>query len=147
MTASLFDQVGGDRLRAMVTGFYEQVFADVMIGFLFAGKDRAQLIQREWELAARMLGGAVPYTGRPIREAHRHVPILGGHFDRRLELWRQAMVAHALPPAAIETLMAHNRALRAQVTNDPTSDCNHEQIAGPAPIGAPERLIGLGKRR
>jgi truncated hemoglobin YjbI len=38
---SLFDQVGAARLRAMVADFYERVFADVMIGFLFVGKDRA----------------------------------------------------------------------------------------------------------
>lgn len=143
---TLFDEVGADRLRAMVTDFYAAVFVDPMIGFLFAGKDRARLIEREWELAARMLGGAVTYTGRTIREAHKHVPILGGHFDRRLELWRQAMVAHGFPAAAVEALMAHNRALRAQVTADPTSDCNHEQVQRITAIAAPAALVKLGKR-
>ncbi len=143
---TLFDEVGADRLRAMVTDFYAAVFVDPMIGFLFVGKDRARLIEREWELAARMLGGGVAYAGRTIREAHKHVPILGGHFDRRLELWRQAMVAHGFPAAAVETLMAHNRALRAQVTSDPTSDCNHEQVQRVTAIAAPAKLVKLGKR-
>jgi hemoglobin len=144
---SLFDQVGAARLRAMVADFYERVFADVMIGFLFVGKDRAHLIEREWELAARMLGGDVAYAGRPLREAHRRSPILGGHFDRRLELWRQAMVDHDLPPAAQEVLLRHNRALRAQVTADPTSDCNHTQTANATEIAAPIGLTTLGRRR
>lgn len=147
MSGALFEAVGAERLRAMVVDFYDRVFADVMIGFLFAGKDRAQLVQREWELAARMLGGDVAYTGRPIREAHRRVPILGGHFDRRLELWRQAMVDHALPAEAQEVLLRHNRALRSQVTADPTSDCNHNQTANATEIAAPIGLTTLGRRR
>ncbi len=143
---TLYEQLGGARLRAMVTDFYAAVFVDPMIGFLFAGQDRARLIEREWELAARMLGGDVAYTGRTIREAHKHVPILGGHFDRRLELWRQAMVAHGFTDEVIEALMKHNRALRAQVTADPTSDCNHEQVQRVTAIAAPETLVTLKKR-
>lgn len=143
---ALFAEVGAERLRAMVVDFYDRVFADVMIGFLFAGKDRARLVEREYELAARMLGGDVAYAGRPLHEAHRHVPILGGHFDRRLQIWKDAMVAAGIPAAAQAVLIEHNVALRSQVTRDPTSDCNHTQVGGPPPVGAPERLIGLGRR-
>ncbi|MEZ4400784.1 MAG: hypothetical protein R3B06_12235 [Kofleriaceae bacterium] len=144
---SLFDEVGADRLRAMVADFYQRVFADVMIGFLFAGKDQAALVEREWELAARMLGGDVPYRGRPIHAAHRRVPILGGHFDRRLQLWKDAMRDHRLPAEAQEVLIRHNVALRAQVTRDPTSDCNHAQVERHTEVGAPVGLTQLGKRR
>lgn len=146
---TLFDQLGGDRLRAVIVDFYQRVFDDVMIGFLFVGKDRAQLIAREWEMTARMLGGTVRYQGRPLREAHARVPILGGHFDRRLQLLRDAMAAHAVPAAARDAIVAHTTAMRAQVTADPTSDCNHEQTANRtqvAPVAPADAVIRLGKR-
>ena len=46
--APLFAKIGGAALRAVIVDFYKRVFADVMIGFMFAGKDRAHLIEREW---------------------------------------------------------------------------------------------------
>lgn len=144
---TLFDQIGGERLREVLTDFYRRVFDDVMIGFLFAGHDRARLIEREWEMTARMLGAAtVPYRGRPLREAHARVPILGGHFDRRLQLLRDAMAAHDVPAAVRDAIVAHSVALRAQVTADPTSDCNHVATAARTEVAAPEPLVRLGKR-
>jgi len=75
--SAVFDKVGGDALRAVIADFYDRVFADMMIGFLFAGKDKQRLIDKEWELAAVMLGApGVRYTGRPIRAAHAASPIL-----------------------------------------------------------------------
>ena len=83
----LFDRIGGPALRRVLEDFYDRVFADTMIGFLFAGKNKQRLVQKEWEMAARMLGAdEVAYTGRSIPEAHARSPILGGHFERRLQI-------------------------------------------------------------
>ena len=143
---TLFDQLGGDRLRAVIVDFYQRVFDDVMIGFLFVGKDRARLIDREWEMAARMLGADVRYQGRPLREAHARVPILGGHFDRRLQLLKDALAAHDVPVAVQDALVAHTVALRSQVTADPTSNCNHEQTANRTQVAPDDAIVRLGKR-
>jgi hemoglobin len=126
---SFFDQIGGDELRAVIADFYDRLFADVMIGFLFTGKDKQRLIDREWELTAGLLGGPVRYTGRPIREAHAAVPILGGHFDRRLQILRETIADHGLPDAARDAWLAHGQALRAQVTADKSSECDHDADA------------------
>src|SRR6185436_9164047 len=133
----LFDQIGETALRAVLTDFYRRVFDDVMIGFLFAGKDRARLI-----------GGDVKYQGRPLREAHARVPILGGHFDRRLQLLKDALADAGVPAEVRDAIVEHSVALRAQVTADPTSDCNHEQTANRteiAPLSA-DTVVRLGKR-
>ena len=37
---TLFDRIGPDALRAVLTDFYARVFADVMIGFLFRSVNR-----------------------------------------------------------------------------------------------------------
>ncbi|MEZ4366766.1 MAG: group 1 truncated hemoglobin [Kofleriaceae bacterium] len=141
MTA--FDRIGGDALRAVIRDFYDHVVADVMIGFLFAGKDHDVLVEREWEFTARLLGADVPYRGRPIRAAHAASPILGGHFERRTELLRQAMARHAVDPEVQRVWLEHTEALRAQVTRDRGSDCDVVKPE-PPPSDAP---IKLGRRR
>ena len=149
----LFARIGAGPLRAVIEDFYRRLFDDVMIGFLFEGKDRQRLIDKEYELTARFLGGDVAYTGRPMREAHARSPILGGHFERRLELLRQTLAAHAVDPEVVTMWIDHTLALRPQITPDKGSECKDSeaaervQAAGPPPAGDPDRIIGLGRRR
>ncbi len=110
-------------LRAVVTHFYEHVFTDVMIGFFFRNADKARLIEKEYELAARMLGADVRYTGKTMRQAHDPHPIMGGQFMRRLQLLKEAMAAHDLPQPVVDAWVAHTEALRPQITGFKGSDC------------------------
>jgi hemoglobin len=146
--ATLFDRVGAERLRAVIEDFYDRVFADVMIGFLFTGKDRARLVDKEYELAARMLGADIRYTGKPMREAHARVPILGDHFDRRVQLLTNTLADHDVDPEVRDTWLAHTHALRAQVTADRDSHCDHDAAAARTTVdgAAADKPIGLGKR-
>ena len=124
---SLFDQAGGTpAILATVTTFYDAVFDDIMIGYLFARSDKARLIEKEVELASRMLGAReIVYTGRPLQEAHARHRIFGGQFDRRLQLLREAMVTHQLPDAVQEAWVTHTQALRHLITDDTDSNCSH----------------------
>lgn len=147
--STLFDKIGGDTLRAVITDFYARVFRDVMIGFMFEGKDRQHLIDREWELAANMLGArGVAYTGRPMRAAHAQHTIFGGHFERRLQLLRDAMAAHDVDPAVQQAWIAHTLALRAQITRDRGSECATSAEADRELVPPPvlDRPIKLGRR-
>jgi hemoglobin len=121
---SVYDKIGPDKLRAVITDFYARLFDDVMIGFLFIGKDRKRLIEKEIELTARFLGADVRYTGRPLREAHARVPIMGGHFDRRRQILEETLAAHGVDPEVRETWIRHTLALREQVTADARGECN-----------------------
>ena len=145
--ATLFDQLGGDALRAVITDFYERVFADVMIGFLFVGKDRARLIEKEWELAARMLGADVRYTGKSMPDAHARVPITGGHFDRRTQILRDTLRDHAVPADVQAAWLGHVEALRAQITADRGSECVDDAAAARTTTTAdPAGPIRLGRK-
>lgn len=126
---SLFERSGGEPVwRAVMATFFERVFDDVMIGYLFMGQDRARLEAREFELAARALGAtSVHYAGRPLREAHRRHTILGGHFERRLVMLREAMQAHGVPQEAQDALLSHNRSLRHLITANEGSQCIHDE--------------------
>jgi hemoglobin len=125
--SSLFDKIGPEKLRAVIVDFYDRVFADVMIGFHFAGKDKQRLIDKEYELAARMLGAPIPYTGMTMREAHAKHGILGGQFDRRRKILEDVLEAHGIDAEVRATWIDHTNAMRSQITADKDSNCNTEQ--------------------
>ena len=126
---TLFAQLGHARLREVLEAFYDRVFVDDMIGFLFIGKDRATLVQREWEFTARLLGADLAYSGRSIPEAHRASPIMGGHFDRRMQLLREVLVAFDVPTAVQTAWLQHSEAMRHLVTRDPRGRCTDQPAA------------------
>lgn len=147
---ALFDKIGGDALRAVITDFYRQVFDDVMIGFMFQGKDRAHLIEREWELVAALLGApGVTYKGRPMPAAHAQHTIFGGHFERRMQILRETLAAHHVDPAVQEVWLGHSLALRGQVTRDKGSECA-TTVEGTReivrPVAPSDRPIKLGRK-
>lgn len=150
-SSELFDRIGEPALRAVITDFYARVFRDVMIGFMFQGKDRQHLIDREYELTAALLGApGVTYTGRPMRPAHAQLTIFGGHFERRLQILREALRDHAVDPEVQQAWIDHHLALRGQITRDRGSECADTVAAGPklaiAPPSDSDRPIKLGRR-
>ena len=136
--SSMFDKIGPEKLRAVIVDFYDRVFADVMIGFHFAGKDKQRLIDKEFELAARMLGAShIEYTGKTMREAHAKHAILGGQFDRRRKILEDVLEAHGIDPEVRAQWIDHTNAMRSQITADKDSNCNSEQAAANVRAHAP----------
>ena len=124
MSGTLFELVGEETLRAVIVDFYDRVFADLMIGYLFGGQDKARLIEREYEFAACMLGADISYRGRGMRAAHARHPIMRGHFDRRLVILKQAMARHDVPAAVGDAWIDHTLSLRTAVLG-PDRDADH----------------------
>ena len=142
-----FAQIGEAKLRAVVTEFYERVFRDVMIGFMFEGKDKQRLIDKEYELVAALLGADIKYTGRPMRSAHAAHTIFGGHFERRMQLLRNVFADLDVPAEVAKTWLDHAESLRSQITKDRGSECGATAETGlrqvPEPTDGP---IKLGRR-
>jgi hemoglobin len=138
----LYARIGGDALRAVIVDFYQRVFADVMIGFLFVGKDPQRLIDKEWEFTAHFLGADVEYTGRPMRQAHAASPIFGGHFERRLQILRQTLAAHGVDDEVARAWIEHQQLLRPQITVDRGSECKDSGV--PATFGEGTAAAGEG---
>lgn len=106
--ASDFERVGGEAgLRAIMVEFVDRVFADLMIGFLFARVSRERLIDLEVGYAAEHLGGPSMYGGRPLAEAHRRHPISRGHFGRRTTILRETLARHGVPDDVQARWLAH----------------------------------------
>ena len=121
----LFDAAGGEQvLRAVLRDFYDAVFVDPMIGFMFRAADKERLIEKEYELAATLLGAThIQYTGKGLRRAHAPHRIMGGQFMRRLQLLKDAMAKHKLPEAVQSAWIEHTERLRPLVTAHAGSDC------------------------
>ena len=124
--ASLFEQAGGiEGLERVLADFYDNVFVDSMIGFMFAGADRKRLVRLEAELTARLLGATeIAYSGRPVGTVHRPHRIFGGQFERRMMLLSEALDRHHVPVAVRTAWLEHNRAMRQQVTVDLGAECD-----------------------
>ncbi len=148
---SLFERIGGDALRAVISEFYDRVFRDVMIGFMFEGKNKRLLIEREWELAAALLGGGIGYTGRPMRTAHAQHTIFGGQFERRKQILREVMQEHGVDPEVQQVWLDHTESLRSQITRDRGSECSDPATSGGPTLSIvgesnPDKPIKLGRR-
>jgi hemoglobin len=135
---SLFDDLGGEPvLRSIIGTFVDRMFADPMIGFHFRKANRRRIAEKEYELAAEHLGAGVQYSGRAIREVHAVHAILGGQFDRRLEILRRTLEEAGAPPAVVAHWLAYTENLRSHVTPDTGGQCiGDEPGAGGSP-GAP----------
>lgn len=121
---SLFAQMGGAPvLRAVIDDFIDRVFADVMIGFFFAAADKDRIKAKEYELAARLLGADVPYTGRGLPDAHAPHPILGGHFDRRLRILAETLADHRVPEVVTQAWLEHSERMRSSITRQAKGEC------------------------
>lgn len=117
-----FEIAGGEPvIRSIVHRFVDRVFDDVIIGFHFAGKDRADVRQHEYQHAAATLGAQVAYTGRPIVPLHRPMKINAGQFRRRLALLRQEIQRAGIPAEIEEQWLAAQRAMERQITDG--TDC------------------------
>ena len=113
---SLYDDLGGEPpLRAILQSLYDKLFGDLMVGFLFTGKDKAQIVEHQVWFTARFLGGPNRYTGRPLPEAHASLPLLPGHFDRRHHLLRQTLAEYKVPANVAEEWLRIDQSLKPSV--------------------------------
>ena len=91
---SLVSRVGGvDAVRRILQRFYEKLAADPMVGFHFAGRDLASIVEGQLGFLLKAFGESVERAGQHPSVAHRDLaPILRGQFDRRLVLLRETLI-------------------------------------------------------
>ena len=113
---SLYDRIGGQAaVRAVIQSLYDLLFDDVLVGFLFDGKDKARLVELQTSFTCAFLGGPERYEGKSLPEAHAALPLLPGHFDRRHHLLEQVLVRHGVPKAVRDEWLRIDEALRPSV--------------------------------
>lgn len=133
-SVSLFERLGGEeKLRAIVNAFIDYVFEDRMIGFFFRNADRTRIKELEYQLAAEFLGADIKYSGRPLGNVHANHPIMGGHFARRRQIFKETLEHFQVAEEIKTALLNHTDALRPLITPESGSDCD--------PIAARQRVL------
>lgn len=119
---SAYERLGGhEGVHTIIKDFITRVYDDMIIGFFFLKVDKANLIEKETEFAARHLGAEATYTGQTIPKAHGKHRINKGQFHRRLWLLEQTLKDHEVPEDIITEWLSHNSKLEAAVTDG--TDC------------------------
>jgi truncated hemoglobin YjbI len=79
---SLYEQIGEDRLKAIVERTYIAAFEDPMIGYLFLGKSRERIVEMQLKFLKARFGGPKEYLssgGKDLATAHRGLGLRKGH--------------------------------------------------------------------
>jgi hemoglobin len=72
--ATLFERLGGqDAVNAAVDIFYRKVLADDRVNYFFDGVDMEKQIQKQKGFLTMVFGGPNNYTGKNMREGHKHL--------------------------------------------------------------------------
>jgi hemoglobin len=112
---SLFEQIGADRLRAIIDDFYLRAFADYIIGHFFFGKDHSKISTAQYHFTTRLLGGPEPYVGRSLTDIHGTLEIRAPHFDRRMVLLRQTAIESGLSEDIVHQWLGLEHNLRTTI--------------------------------
>jgi hemoglobin len=113
----LIDAVGGPEvMQELMQTFYDRLFDDLMVGFFFANSDKDALVRSQIAYVHAHLGDrSGDYQGPSIYEAHKHMPILAGHFDRRHQILQDVLAEFDVPEQVQVEWLALDRAMRPMV--------------------------------
>lgn len=114
----LYELIGKERLEKIMVKFYDRLFDDVMIGFIFQPFSKEHLIKMQIAFTGRLLGASdLKYEGRGIREAHKKLSIRDGQFARRQRILFEILLEEKLDSAIIEEWLQRENSLRSLVLN------------------------------
>jgi len=93
--STVYEQLGGDAaINAAVDVFYRRVLADAYIKRFFEGVDMSRQAAKQKAFLTMVFGGPNNYTGRDMREGHKHLVKMGlddTHFDHVLAHLRSTL--------------------------------------------------------
>ena len=118
---TLFDRLGGQgAIDAFVPLFYEKLLADDRVNHFFRGVNMGEQGGKLNAFLTMGFGGPNNYTGKGLREGHRHLLTEGindGHFDAALEQIKATLEELNVPADLLSDVMAAAEGLRADVLN------------------------------
>jgi len=107
--ASVYEQIGGAAaVDAAVDVFYRRVLADAYVLPFFEGVDMSKQAAKQKAFLTMVMGGPHNYTGKDMREGHRHLVKLGlndSHFDHILMHLRATLAELGVVENLIQTII------------------------------------------
>jgi hemoglobin len=117
-----WEAIGGEpAVSAIMDAFVDRMFDDMIVGFLFQGKDREGIKRHEVALVSSHMNGPLAYEGRPLVSLHRGLKINRGQFRRRIALLKLTLERFAVPPDVAARWIAFDERLIDSFTDG--TDC------------------------
>ncbi|HYX37380.1 MAG TPA: group 1 truncated hemoglobin [Oligoflexus sp.] len=118
---SLYEKLGGQNaVDAVVETFYRKVLTDERVMDFFDDVDMDNQIVKQKAFLTMVFGGPVSYSGKDMREGHRHLVARGlndGHVDAVVELLGASLAEHGVDANDIEQIAAIANSVRDDVLN------------------------------
>lgn len=109
-------------LPGIMERFYDALFNDLMIGFFFAGKDKARLIEAQSRFTRAALGGGGAWEGPSMVRVHKPLKIFTGQFFRRHQILKEVLESSALPKELCEAWLAFDLNLKNLIVFEKSED-------------------------
>jgi hemoglobin len=117
--STLFERLGGTAaVNAAVDIFYRKVLSDDRIAHFFDTVDMERQAAKQKAFLTMVFGGPVQYTGKDMREGHRHLVKRGlndVHFDAVVENLASTLQELGVPDADIAEVGAIANSVRNDV--------------------------------
>ncbi len=105
--SSLYEQIGGaDAVNAAVDIFYHKVLTDPIIMDFFDDVDMDRQIGKQKAFLTMAFGGPNNYTGKDMREAHKHMNLTEEHFNAVAGHLQSTLEDLEVPKDLIDQVMA-----------------------------------------
>ena len=93
--------------------FYDRLVTDPIVGFFFAGKDLAKVVDGQHGFLMRVFQETERFDGIHPSKAHVDLPpILRGHFDRRLVVLREVLSELGVDPEDVDAWIKVEEGMR-----------------------------------
>jgi hemoglobin len=104
--ASVFEQIGGvAAVDAAVDIFYRKVLSDPVISHFFDAIDMDRQIGKQKAFLTMAFGGPNSYSGKDMRNAHRHMKLTEEHFQAVATHLQGTLQELKVPPHLIDEVM------------------------------------------
>lgn len=116
--SSLYDRLGGAAaVDAAVDIFYRKVLADDRISSFFESVDMDAQAAKQKAFLTMVFGGPNQYTGKDMREGHKHMALNDGHVDAVIELLGETLKELGAADADIAEVAGIANSVRNDVLN------------------------------
>lgn len=109
----LYDRLGGaEGVDAAVRELSSRIRTHSLLGSFFDNLDYDHIVQHRADYLMAILGGPEGYTGRGMRDSHRHLGLRDEHMDAFLSLVRETLTDRGLAPSDVSQTIAELERLR-----------------------------------
>ncbi len=119
--ASLYERLGGSQsVDKAVDIFYRKVIMDDRVSSFFDGIDMLEQAQKQKAFLTVVMGGPNVYTGKDMREGHKHLVARGlndSHVDAIIELLSATLTELGVGEAEVKEVADLANSVRSDVLN------------------------------